>query len=596
MSIPASSGGHIGNNDRPKLVQQQQQSIPANFPWQPSQPLLPNLGLNQWQQGAVPLANTAPPQQNDTVFPPLLSPSSGQWRPAFPLATTNRQLDIFPLASSLSTPSSPRNHSNNKPLWKQRSNQPSSLSSSVPAPGNQILHNNNNNNNNSRHNNSRKRNYAETITLRLESLLNVPDVRTANREDPNWKSSVVDNMRQLRQYGEDPKTPVLQRARDILESLEDDVDSASTTIKDKSMHETAEERQQTETSTKDCTTTSQLQLTESSQLGSAGVEQSSKREESSEVVALANGDCDDDSGPAADGGESFSDAESEEQTSAFESNAAVEVEEATKRPMVSESSSQKDVTSAAMPGNGTFNSTGGPIRQDAESEKEQQGTYESTAAVEVNSDATKASSEVSESATEMAGVSESSEKDVAFTADGTSNQTGGPTNSQKALEALRAKLKKAKLLKEVAAKKKNLEMARLESARVLAPINALLKGGLDSLNITSIGSSGPADKVHFAKTNLIYDSDDDGSVSSNDGGMEPLDSIDDQRHSKLDGMHHACSPNLQESMSLLERRMELQQRLVDAKEKMQRLVGRGGKRRLYRGREIRRRGAGWNGG
>ena len=120
--------------------------------------------------------------------------------------------------------------------------------------------------------------------------------------------------------------------------------------------------------------------------------------------------------------------------------------------MISESSREKDVTSAAMPGNRALNSTDGPTRQDVESEKERQGTNESNAAVKLDADTTKTSSEASENAIETK-QREGRVTNAVIAANGTSNQPGGPTNSQKSLEALRAELKKVMPLKEVTAKK-----------------------------------------------------------------------------------------------------------------------------------------------
>jgi asparagine synthetase B (glutamine-hydrolysing) len=72
-------------------------------------------------------------------------------------------------------------------------------------------------------------------------------------------------------------------------------------------------------------------------------------------------------------------------------------------------------------------------------------------------------------------------------------ERGERIERKRKLEEARAKLHNAK---------RALEVALRKSANARPPIQALLKGGLDSLVITNIKSSGPAEKVYFATTTL----------------------------------------------------------------------------------------------
>jgi hypothetical protein len=153
----------------------------------------------------------------------------------------------------------------------------------------------------------------------------------------------------------------------------------------------------------------------------------------------------------------------------------------------------------------------------------------------------------------------------------TETQSGGKSNDDSALmrkntttklEEARAKLHKAKLHNALASKKRALLLALRKSAKALPPIQALLKGGLDSLDVTNIKSSGPPEKVYFCTTTLLYDSVFEDEDFSSDGSWSESDEEE---------VTPPKSTNLQDSMALLERRMELQKKIIDAKEKMQRL-------------------------
>jgi len=98
----------------------------------------------------------------------------------------------------------------------------------------------------------------------------------------------------------------------------------------------------------------------------------------------------------------------------------------------------------------------------------------------------------------------------------------------------------------------------------LRPINALLKGGLDSLRITQIRTSGPAEKVYFAETALL---DADKNLSGSTGDAAAAAAADNNG----EGTARASTKNLAESLALTARKVQLQQRLVEAKEKRQRL-------------------------
>lgn len=113
---------------------------------------------------------------------------------------------------------------------------------------------------------------------------------------------------------------------------------------------------------------------------------------------------------------------------------------------------------------------------------------------------------------------------------------------------------KVKLKAALMAKKRSLEeqLAAKVQQQPLRPVNALLKGGLDSLEIDNIQNSAPTEKVGFCQNELMLE------ASSNDGG---------------DNAAKASSSNtgLDESMALTQRHVLLQQKLVEAREKRQRL-------------------------
>lgn len=121
------------------------------------------------------------------------------------------------------------------------------------------------------------------------------------------------------------------------------------------------------------------------------------------------------------------------------------------------------------------------------------------------------------------------------------------------------------------AEKRTAELARRKGKEVMRPINALLKGGLDTLLISGICNSGPAERVRFDTTVLLEDSNDDD------------DSIDEGSVAKPIAKSLASSAaaggvngegkvlTLNESIAQAKRRLKMKQLLSEAKEKKQQL-------------------------
>jgi hypothetical protein len=131
-----------------------------------------------------------------------------------------------------------------------------------------------------------------------------------------------------------------------------------------------------------------------------------------------------------------------------------------------------------------------------------------------------------------------------------------------ALLQAKVKLKKAILAKMRALEQKRaVEVARKQAADVIRPINALLKGGLDSLFIRGIRGSGPVEKVCFATTAFLV------------SDPEP------NKNDVIGGESHVHDANLStevkaasvDEIARSKRRLELKQKLIEAKEKKQRL-------------------------
>lgn len=169
--------------------------------------------------------------------------------------------------------------------------------------------------------------------------------------------------------------------------------------------------------------------------------------------------------------------------------------------------------------------------------------------------------------------------------------TSTKPTSTTALEQARAKAK-LKLGQALRAKKQALleRSSALVASRaplpVLRPIQALLKGNQGKLMITSI-QAGPAELVHFATTQLLScdSSNSDASVSVNGPGSDMSESADESAADEIDNSKSSESmlspkattsaPNSVmsplENIVLLKRKLELQTRIVEAKEKKQRL-------------------------
>ena len=141
---------------------------------------------------------------------------------------------------------------------------------------------------------------------------------------------------------------------------------------------------------------------------------------------------------------------------------------------------------------------------------------------------------------------------------------GGKTNTT--LSEARAKLRKAMLAKKKALEEQLAAQTRQVNPDPLRPINALMKGGLDTLRITQIRTSGPAEKVFFAETALL-DADENLSGTTGEDAAAAAAAADNNG----EGTARASNKNLAESLALTARKVQLQQRLVEAKEKRQRL-------------------------
>jgi hypothetical protein len=142
-------------------------------------------------------------------------------------------------------------------------------------------------------------------------------------------------------------------------------------------------------------------------------------------------------------------------------------------------------------------------------------------------------------------------------------------NASRPLDMLR-KEAKAKLRKAMLAKKRALEEQRArvasaslqQSVEYLRPINALLKGGLDSLFITGItDSDGPHEKVRFMSTPMLMEEDDEWEAPDNEG----------EKFTRNDESRKRPNKSLEELVTLMKRRRELQQIMIEAREKKERL-------------------------
>jgi hypothetical protein len=137
------------------------------------------------------------------------------------------------------------------------------------------------------------------------------------------------------------------------------------------------------------------------------------------------------------------------------------------------------------------------------------------------------------------------------------------------LDILKKKAK-TKLRKAMLAKKRALEeqrarvaSARLQSVEYLRPINALLKGGLDSLVITAItDSDGSQEKVRFMSTPMLMEEE--------DGALDAVDKIGENGTRNIESRQRT-NKTLEEFVSLMKRRRELQQIMIEAREKKERL-------------------------
>lgn len=123
-------------------------------------------------------------------------------------------------------------------------------------------------------------------------------------------------------------------------------------------------------------------------------------------------------------------------------------------------------------------------------------------------------------------------------------------NQETRLKEAKTKLRKALLRKK----------AELESTLARRPINALLKGGIDTLHIKGISDSAPEEMVRFVTTELLEESS--GESTDND-----------ERVRNLPGTTgtYVRSPNLEQRVEALRNKMDLMTKLQEAKEKKKRL-------------------------
>jgi len=139
-----------------------------------------------------------------------------------------------------------------------------------------------------------------------------------------------------------------------------------------------------------------------------------------------------------------------------------------------------------------------------------------------------------------------------------------------ALEKAKRTLLKAKLKKAVAAKRqKEAELARLQAAQPVHSISACRKGGLDSLVITQIRSSGPPERVNFVQSTAVDFDDDEEALE--DGAL--LTESNDVWYETPNMRPHVdgnSEYNLEEQMELVRRKMALAQSEAEASQVMAR--------------------------
>jgi hypothetical protein len=144
------------------------------------------------------------------------------------------------------------------------------------------------------------------------------------------------------------------------------------------------------------------------------------------------------------------------------------------------------------------------------------------------------------------------------------------------LQLAKANLQKAILLKKIKVlerKKSIVQTLQIQSETIfttqniesgpLRPITALLKGGLNSLYITGIKNSGPADKVYFSVTALPKLAQETRSVTcSSEEDDDDNDTSNDNVKVSADPIHPAI---ISQAKNALECRLELMEKLIEAK-------------------------------
>lgn len=136
---------------------------------------------------------------------------------------------------------------------------------------------------------------------------------------------------------------------------------------------------------------------------------------------------------------------------------------------------------------------------------------------------------------------------------------------QRALAAARAKLQRVKLQKKLAAKKRDLARLKEESSS-----RSSASTETNKLLVKNISSSGSPEMVYFLSTNELL---------NNSEFLEPVGVAAVAKTIKpaKRALANPLAPSAEANIALLERQIELQQKILDAKEKMERLEKEGGK-------------------
>jgi hypothetical protein len=193
--------------------------------------------------------------------------------------------------------------------------------------------------------------------------------------------------------------------------------------------------------------------------------------------------------------------------------------------------------------------------------------------------------------------SEQSVSDAGSSLDSEGGGKGGVLGVEKQALLLKAR---SNLRQALLAKKQALERAREASQSSLRPISALLKGGTDDLLLTDIRQSGPEDLVDFRTTTLLADDDSDDASHDHDSDMDTSqeeedssqgggsnDKVEEEKEKEaqatitkfgkdaaseeLRAKNDNAKSSLQQNITALKRKLALQTKIVEAKEKKQRL-------------------------